>query len=49
VHAGFWWQNAEGKNLLGRPRIILKLIFKKRDRVRVGWIWHRIRMCNGLL
>ena len=30
-------------------RIILKLVFKKRDRGRVGWIGHRIRMCNGLL
>jgi hypothetical protein len=30
-------------------RIILKFIFKKRDRGRVGWIGHRIRMCNGLL
>jgi hypothetical protein len=30
-------------------RIILKLIFKKGDSGRVGWIGHRIRMCNGLL
>jgi len=30
-------------------RIILKLIFKKRDMGRVRWIGHRIRMCNGLL
>jgi len=30
-------------------RIILKFIFKKRYRGRVGWNGHRIRMYNGLL
>jgi hypothetical protein len=29
-------------------RIVLKLIFKKREKGGVGWIGHRLRMCNGL-
>jgi len=46
---GFGGETIREKIHLEDGRIILKLIFKKRDRVRVGWIGHRIRMCNGLL